>query len=70
MRPCAGLILNIFCKRLLISKNKFHFVQNGFNFIKRYPFTSIIQERNIIAGLNLFTLGTNVTIVLCVQRKI
>ena len=52
-----------------MSKTAVAFVQkNGLNLAKRWHFTSAIQHTNVIAGLKLFTIGTNVTTVLLAQE--
>ena len=56
-------------KRVLILKTVTTFVKRGLNLATRWPFTSIILYTNGIVGLKLLNIGTNVTKVLCVQRK-
>ena len=43
---------------------------NILNLVRRWLFTSIIPYTNVNVGLKLLIIGTNVTTVFCVQRKI
>ena len=57
-------------KGAFMSKTVVTFVQKvGLIWPKKWPFTSIIQDTNVIVGLKLLTTGTNVTTVLRAQGK-
>ena len=43
--------------------------KSGPTLTKRWRFISVIQDTNVIVGLKVLTTGTNVTMVLCAQRK-
>ena len=56
---------------ILKTVTTFNCPKSGINLVTRWHFTSIIQYINVIVGLELLIIGTNVTTVfLCTEGKI
>ena len=60
---------NTFCPNVGSFENCCHLCpKSGLYLATRWLFTSIIQYTNVMFGLKLLTIETNVTTVFCVQR--
>ena len=63
-------MLNIFCPKLPVCPKPLPpLSKSGLNLAKMWIFTSVIQDTNVIVGLQLVATGTNMRTVLCVQGK-
>ena len=66
----TGFMSDMPAQRLICVQNSCHLCpKSGLNLAKRWLFISVIQNTNVIVGLKLLTIGTNVTTVLCTQGK-
>ena len=68
-KPCTEFMLNMLCPKVHSCPNPLPSLsKNGLTLAKRWRFTSIIQDTNVILGLKLSTNETNN--VICKEKEI
>ena len=62
LEPWTGFMLNMFCQKVHLYPKPLPLCsKSGLNLAKRWLFTSVIHDTNVIVDLKLLTTGTNVT---------